>query len=259
LGEKSIILNPPEAVSKAISKRLSHENFRTNQIPGLDLTTDRATATKWVQEGSGVLCRRDGLSGGAGIVFVSKGSQSVPEADFYTKYFPKTHEYRAHVFRGRLIDLTQKRLQNGMVKGEDSESVARIVRSLDNGWIHAHTFEVSRAVRKTIEEVAISALAALGLDFGAVDILAKYPKGDLTKQPIFAVCEVNTAPGLANEQTLAAYVQAITQHYIETKSVRTVVLAKTLKRKKVKKLVPVTFVSRKGNRITRMRERYVYE
>lgn len=259
LGEKSIILNPPEAVSKAISKRISHALFKAAGVPTLELTEDQRIATSWVREGVGVLCRRDGLSHGAGIIYVPKGSETCPDSDFYTKYFPKTHEYRAHVFKGKLIDLTQKRLQNGVAQVEDRDSVARIVRSLDNGWIHAHSFDLGPVQKAEIEKSAVAALDSLGLDFGAVDILAKVSAKHPQRPPVLAVCEVNTAPGLANEQTLAAYVQAITQHYIETKSVRTVVLAKTLKRKKVKKLVPVTFVSRKGNRITRMRERYVYE
>src|ERR1044072_140198 len=154
LGEKSIILNPPEAVSKAISKRVSYECFISNNIPTLQYTRDRSVASSWVHEGSGVLCRRDGSSGAQGIVYVPKRSQSVPEADFYTKYFPKTHEYRAHVFRGRLIDVTQKRLQNGQSKSEDRDSVARIVRSLDNGWVHAHNFDLGAVQRAEIEKIA---------------------------------------------------------------------------------------------------------
>lgn len=259
LGEKSIILNSPEAVSKAISKRLSHESFRTSSIPTLEFTTDRTTASKWVQEGNSVLCRRDGLSAGAGIVYIPKGSQSVPEADFYTKYFPKTHEYRAHVFKGKLIDLTQKRLQNGQAKNEKEDAVKRIVRSLDNGWIHAHQgMDSDSHRRKRLEEAAVGAVAALGLDFGAVDILLFVPdKGPRKASDVLAVCEVNTAPGLANETTLAAYAASIKAEYDSTSAIRTI--PRIPRRRRVRKAVLVEITTRKGNKVKRMRDRWVYE
>jgi hypothetical protein len=258
LGDKSVILNKPEAIAKAISKRVSYAAFAASNVPTLEFTTDRELASQWVRDGSGVLARRDGLSSGKGIVFVPKGSQSAPDADFYTKYFAKTHEYRAHVFRGRLIDLTQKRLQNGQAKGADADSVEKIVRSLDNGWVHAHQFELADGLRQELERISVQALASLGLDFGAVDILAKYPKAVSGKTPVFVVCEVNTAPGLGNEVTLKAYTDAIRAEYTSSADARRVVIARA-RRKRVKRQMLVTIVTRKGNKVKRMRDRWVYE
>jgi len=257
LGNKSAVLNPPEVVKRAISKRVAYEAFKSHGVPTLDFTVQRDVATKWLQDGCGVLCRRDGLSGGKGINFVPKGSQDCPNADFYTKYFAKTHEYRAHVVNGKLIDLTQKKLQNGHAKGDSENSVSRIVRSLDNGWIHAHEFDVSSTARKAIEHAAVSAIQSLGLDFGAVDILVKYPKGGITA-PVLAVCEVNTAPGLGNEVTLNAYVEAFKAKYGSTVQSRAVSLP-PVRRKRVRRMVEVFVTTRKGNRVKRLRERLVYE
>jgi hypothetical protein len=261
LGTKSIFLNPPEAVSRAVSKRVSYDKFRENSVPTLDYTRDRSVADAWRREGHGILCRRDGLSGGAGIVYAPKGSESIPSAEFYTRYFPKTHEYRAHVFRGRLIDLTQKRLQNGASKSEDDDPTKKIVRSLENGWVHTHQgLDLPSGRKDRLGQAAISACTALGLDFGAVDILLYVPStGPRKGTDVLAVCEVNTAPGLVNEATLNAYTQAIQSTYTATAGARSVPIVERPKRKKVRKLVPVTFVSRKGNRITRMRMRNVYE
>lgn len=260
LGDKSIVLNPPEKVNLAISKVKAHEHFIQAGVPCLDQTVNREQATAWLQEGSAVLCRRDGLSGGKGITFVPKGSQGdLPKSDFYAKYFPKTHEYRAHVFRGRLIDLTQKRLKNGHAKAESADAVSRIVRSLDNGWVHTHEgLDLSGDRRKRLEEAACSAISALGLDFGAVDLLLFVPdKGPRKGTDVLAVAEVNTAPGLGNEATLKAYVDAITQFYRDTASARAVPLPK--RRKKVRKLVKVWITTRKGNRVQRDRYRWVFE
>lgn len=258
LGAKSVVLNKPEAVLRAISKRSSYEAFLSKSVPTLDFTRDKGVASAWLQEGSGVLCRRDGLSGGAGIVFVPKGSKSLPDADFYTKYFAKTHEYRAHVFSGRLIDLTQKRLQNGASKDANAPAETRIVRSLENGWVHAHgEIYTPGDVRSRIEKLAVDALGALGLDFGAVDVLAKFSDKHPNQPPVLVVCEVNTAPGLANEVTLKAYEKAILAHYESTRDARSVPVVP--RRRRVRKLVKVWITTKKGNRVQRDRERWVYE
>lgn len=254
LGEKSVVLNPPDKILNAISKIKSHGKFAEAQVPALDLTTDRAAAAGWLQEGIGVLCRRDGLSGGRGITYVPKGSQSpLPESDFYVKYFPKTHEYRAHVFRGRLIDLTQKRLKNGQTKADEEAAERRIVRSMENGWVHAHGFEISESLRGKIEQAAVAAVQALGLDFGAVDVLVK----GKPEREILAVCEVNSAPGLGNEVTLKAYEDAIREVYSSTADSRYIKPMPRVKR--VKKQVLVWITTKKGNRVQRPRDRWVYE
>lgn len=259
-GDKSIVLNPPGKVLNAISKVKSYEAFGSSGTPTVEWTLSRDTAAQWLQEGSGVLCRRDGLSGGRGITFVPKGSQSaLPESDFYVKYFPKSHEYRAHVFRGRLIDLTQKRLKNGAKKDDDAPAEAKIVRSLDNGWVHTHeNMDLPGERRQRLEEVAVSAVASLGLDFGAVDILLYTPdKGPRKGTDVVAVAEVNTAPGLGNEVTLNAYTEAIQQYYRDTVDSRAVPLP--VRRRKVRKSVLVWIVTKKGNRVQRYRDRWVYE
>lgn len=260
VGAKAIVLNKPEAIQNAISKVKSHDLLSKAGIPTLAQTTLPDVAAGWLQDGCSVLARRDGLSGGKGIVFLPKGSQSCPPADFYTKYFPKTHEFRAHVVSGRLIDLTLKKLQNGKSKGETADAVARIVRSLENGWIHAHEFKLSDVERAAIEKIAVGAVEALGLDFGAVDILGKWNTKTPNKPPELAVCEVNTAPGLGNEVTLKAYVEAFGLEYNRTKNDRLVVLSKPKpKRVRVKKMVLVEVTTKKGARVKRMRERLVYE
>jgi hypothetical protein len=259
VGSKSIILNPSDKIVNAISKVKAHELFTKAAVPTLELTVAGSEAAKWLQEGSGVLCRRDGLSGGKGITYVPKGSQSpLPVADFYAKYFPKTHEYRAHVFRGRLIDLTQKRLKKGASKDETAVAESKIVRSLENGWVHTHEgLDLPGDRHKRLEEAAIGAVAALGLDFGAVDILLFVPdKGPRKGTDVLGVAEVNTAPGLGNEKTLKAYQDAITEYYKSTAEVRRVPMP--VRRRRERRNVLVWVNTRKGNKVQRVRERMVY-
>lgn len=123
---------------------------------------------------------------------------SLPDAPLYTKAVTNAGEYRVHVMDSEVI-LYQKKSrrvdeETGEVEtaeGEDAE-----VRNLASNWVY-RTGNLRRLER--VEELAISAIRSLGLDFGAVDIIMD-ENGDVF------VLEVNTAPGLKNTETLQAYV-----------------------------------------------------
>jgi hypothetical protein len=284
VADKAILVNDPSKVKAAISKVTSYERFKEAGVPIVEFTTELAVATGWKVEGHNVLSRRDGLSSGSGISF-SKDTGDVKQSDFYVKYFPKTHEYRVHVFRKpgggdngnaewgtgldsfSVIDITQKKRTTPGDGNEGMEANRtlhqRVVRSLENGWVHAHeNLHLPGDFKDKISEAAIKAVVALGLDFGAVDIIAQFGTKNTGKLYGFAVLEVNTAPGLGNQVTLEAYCNAIKGLYEETKEARAVTVRKRVRkapRRRVRRLVSVTFISRKGNKITRMRERWVRE
>lgn len=260
---KTICLNPPSAVAASISKVTSYERFKANSIPTVEFTTDAQQAGKWLLDGQRVLARRDRLSSGNGISIL-EGGGTPGNADFWSKYFKKTHEYRVHVFKGRVIDITQKK-RSVDTAGEDpavadggTRSVyQRVVRSLDNGWVHAHTeLHLPPGARTQIEDAAKRAVDCLGLNFGAVDIIARFGKKSPEILGAFAVLEVNTAPGLGNEVTIKAYADAIKELYESTRGARA--LPMPIKRvKRVRKLVKVQIRTRKGNLVYRERYRLV--
>ncbi len=121
----------------------------------------------------------------------------LPTAPLYTRAVSNSGEYRVHVMNGEVI-LYQKKSRrlndDGTVATADGESSD--VRNLASNWVY-RTGNLRRLER--VEQLAIEAVAALGLDFGAVDII-KDNNGDVF------VLEVNTAPGLGNTDTLEAYV-----------------------------------------------------
>jgi hypothetical protein len=201
-----------DRVAKAINKLHTLEALKRADVPCLDFTTEVGeTTASWLTEDGRYIARRT-LTGssGAGLRVVSPESagEAVP-APLYTRYYPKTHEFRVHVWKGQVIDFTQKKLRPELVGQAE-----RLVRSHTNGWVHAHALdEFVGPSRTTIEQGAIGGVAALGLEFGAVDILARYSTRRSRPLKDFKVCEINTGPGLENSTTIKAYADAIDEHY----------------------------------------------
>lgn len=232
------VINTPEAVAIASNKLETLDKLEDAGVPTVDFWTDRSKAEEWLEQGHKVFVRHT-LTGhsGEGIevlqtnenqkqAFAIQEAQSildsyglseiadsldneynnimenipdVPNAPMYTRGVVNTGEYRVHVFMGEVI-LYQKKSRrvdgDGTVitaEGEEAD-----VRNLASNWVY-RTGNLRRLER--VEELAVNAIEALGLDFGAVDII-KDEDGNVM------VLEVNTAPGLGNTDTLQAYLTA---------------------------------------------------
>lgn len=189
------IINRPEAVRMA-SNKLSA--FRKMQESGVNLpgfTASRDEALGWIGEGRTVMARTLlSAHSGRGIV-VARTSEELPYAPLYTRYFSKTKEMRVHVFQGRVIDYVEKKAK----LDRDPATYNRYIRNTVNGWIFSREGVTQNP--KVVEQ-AVRAVQALGLDFGAVDVLWNDKKA--------VVLEVNTAPGLCGT-TLVRYTEAIRQ------------------------------------------------
>lgn len=189
------VLNKPEAVAKASNKL---ETFKALKEGGStpDFTESQEEASKWLAEGVTVVARTvlNGHSG-VGIVIVSPDSgEEIPKAKLYTKYVPKKDEFRIHIVNGKAIHI-QRKARN---KDVADDKVNWKVRNHANGFIFSH---IDVKVSPKAVQAAVEAVKALGLDFGAVDIIYN------TLKDKFYVLEVNTACGLEGE-TLKRYVQA---------------------------------------------------
>lgn len=188
------VLNSSQSVTIAGNKLFAFTAFAGEDVETVPWTANKAVAKEWQDRGNTIVVRNV-LTGhsGNGIVIVEEG-QDIPDAPLYTKYIFKVKEYRVHATQTGIIHTQRK------VRDPDVEPLSWKVRSHANGFIFQVTnIEPSEARDK----LATSAVKALGLDFGAVDIIED-KKGKLY------VLEVNTAPGLEG-QTIEAYTTALEQ------------------------------------------------
>lgn len=190
-------LNRPAHVARASNKL---ETFKALSAAGVSVpafTTSKEVAEVWIaDERHSAVCRTK-LNGhsGDGIVIAETLEQLV-DAPLYTRYVKKKEEYRIHVFQGDAFFVQRKARK----KEVPDEEVNWKVRNLAGGFIFAHqNVEVPDVARNE----ACNAVAALALDFGAVDII-------LGTDGKFYVLEVNTACGLEGT-TLEKYVQKFEQ------------------------------------------------
>lgn len=193
----AIILNPPEAIAKASNKLSAFQVFKEAGVPIPEFTTKLEDAYAWIKDLKATVVARTKLNGhsGDGIVMVENGNiGELPRAPLYTEYVKKVNEFRLHVFRGEVFFIQRKARKKEVPDNE----VNWQVRNHANGFIFAHQ---GVDVPDGHKEAAVKAVAALGLDFGAVDLIE-------TKKGECFVLEVNTACGLEGT-TLEKYVEKI--------------------------------------------------
>lgn len=185
-------INEPRCVAIASNKLLALQSLKQAGVSTIEFTTSSATVQGWLNLGIKVVVRHKlNANSGDGIQILRHGDV-VPYARLYTKYMKKDREFRIHVFQGRVFDFQEKRKRNG-VRFEEGMNNS-LIRSHLNGWIFCRA---GVFVPEYVKQEAIKAVRALGLDFGAVDVIDNGGKA--------YILECNTAPGL-EASTLNNYV-----------------------------------------------------
>ena len=198
-GEQAVILeesglpllNPPSAVRKASCKLRTFKTLSSEAVPMW--TVCKEEAASWI--GSGLVVCRGKLNGhsGQGIVIASTVDELI-DAPLYVKYINKKHEYRVHVVNGKVID-QQRKMRSREVADED---VNWKIRNHSNGFIFGRE---GVDLPQEALDMCVESVGALGLDFGAVDMVWN------ERDDRYYVLEVNTACGLTGT-TLEKYVEA---------------------------------------------------
>lgn len=108
---------------------------------------------------------------------------------YFTARVPIKRELRCWAFRGKLLGVYEKAMRR-------PEEYTGLGRNHKYGFVFSRLQDTCETAEAALD-VTDNALTALGLDFGAADLIQK-PDGSL-------VClEVNTAPGIENERRLSA-------------------------------------------------------
>jgi len=199
IPEDALVLNRFEAVAIASNKLKAFKAFSDSGVSAPYSTESHETAIQLVKDGR-TLVARTVLNGhgGKGIVLIDSVAKFVM-APLYTVYIPKKSEYRVHVIGGKVVDVTRKVLREDH---PDKEGINWKIRNHDNGFIFTRAnknflnrdgvprLEID-CCPQSVKREASRAVAALGLDFGAVDIIWNQ------KNESAYVLEVNTAPGIS--------------------------------------------------------------
>lgn len=190
-------INHPYNVAVSANKLMCFRALMRADVPTLDWTQDRAQALTWLRSGHRVFARTVVCGSRGDGIHVATATDELPRAPLYTRNFPKTHEFRVHVAGGQVIDCVEKKARNGVTPD-------RTVRNHSGGWVFAH--ENLATETDNLAGLAIAAVAACGLDFGGVDLLAVLEEGEAPRRVKKAVvCEVNSAPAWECSATFDAY------------------------------------------------------
>ena len=172
--------------------------FAAAEVPTPEWTESIDIAQRWINDGNVVVCRTI-LNGHGGIgIHLSDAERPLVRAPLYVKYKKKRKEFRVHVFKGQVIDVSEKRKMSSIRRPEKFDGY---IRNHINGWVFCRDSVVEPI---DLRPISLAACAACGLDFGAVDVIWNEHENKCY------VLEINTAPGLEGT-TLQRYKQACLQ------------------------------------------------
>lgn len=181
-------LNKAESIRTASSKIASFRRFAEADVPIPRFTTRRSEASEW---GCTVFGRTSQGFQGRGISVYRPGDP-LGNHDLYTEFIPNEREYRLHVVGGVVVSVQRKYLEHPHLQGDGHIK--------NHG--HGYAFKTpERELNNSRKEAAIAAVEALGLDFGAVDMIVDADGKEY-------VLEVNTAPALS-PMRVEQYLQAL--------------------------------------------------
>lgn len=192
---RATVVNPIEALNRAANKLQAFNTMAAAGVPTVEYTTQQQVAQGWVAEGSTVYARGvlNGHSGeGITVHNGDNANDTVGQAPLYTKGITaQRREWRVHIFKGVITYVQKKIRRNGY---REDPNYREDVRNHHTGWVYSNQF--NDRPTDAVLRAAYDAVTALGLDFGAVDIISR--------QDNAWVLEVNTAPGLTGT-TLETY------------------------------------------------------
>lgn len=204
-----------------VDKKAQYKWFKDHNVASLEYTDNQATAKIWAKKCEVVVRKTLNGSEGAGIV-IAKTPEQIVVAPVYTKYKKKATEFRVHIFKDKVVAVTEKRLRTNWEGPHDSH-----IRNTANGYVFCHNDVVSPP---GLDALAVAASKVTSSDFKGVDI------GFNKKANELFVIEVNSAPGIEGSNIKAYADEIITKLKLVKAPVVVVAVKKKLVAKKKKNL-----------------------
>lgn len=188
---RETVLNSQTSLRENTDKLNSLRVLRDSGIPVPEWTTDRDEISETF--GYPALGRSENHARGEDINLILQWRDAYLTSgnDYFVEYIPTDIEYRMHVVNGEVVKVHEKRLRSEA----DNHP---FIRNAETGWVFVEPREEPPA-----DQLAIDAVGALGMDFGAVDVIRAE---DGTEY----VLEVNSAPSL-DEANLERYGDAFAE------------------------------------------------
>lgn len=194
MPQAKLVLNRAGAISRAADKVVALEMLQAKGIATIPFFLTWEEAYTAAEGGVIFGRRRSGMGGRDIVVYEPHHREPAFVHDWFTIYREPTREVRIHVVHDRVV-----RIQGKYKDFPEQAARNPYVRNYEQGYRFRAPKQKLHSRRR---EQAIESVRALGLDFGAVDMLLF---GDGAES---LVLEVNTAPS-CSPMTLAAYAQAI--------------------------------------------------
>lgn len=181
------LLNSKNAIAQTADKLSSLEIMKVADVSVPEFSHTRADLSTI---GFPLIGRTRHHQGGSGLKIINNRFELLRdnESAYWMEKIEIDREYRVHVFGGEVIGVYLK------VENEDFEGdINQDIRNLTNGWRFSMR-DIPR-VRDDIKQTGVESVEALGLDFGAADIV-------VGTDDVVYVLEVNSAPSLDIEGTI---------------------------------------------------------
>lgn len=191
------VLNSVVALNRAANKVTAFQTLEAAGVSTVEYSIRAAQASEWNLDS--VVYERAILNGHSGEgITVRLPGEGIAPAPLYTRGIQgPRREWRVHVFEGVITYVQKKIRRNGY---RELESYREDIRNHHTGWVYSNSFTEAPPDQVLIQ--AHKAVSALGLNFGAVDLISKGTNA--------WVLEVNTAPGLTGT-TLETYTHNIVE------------------------------------------------
>lgn len=206
------ILNTQDMVRAASNKRKARQIFVECKVPTPELYLKPGAVSK---EDLPVIGRTSYHRKGEGFWFCKTLAAVRKDADegatHFLEFIPNTREYRVHTFIKRRYWDSKERKPANYVSIKISEKVWQGKRTPSQnkpqknhafGWTFLGPQGRREEELDVVRHAAKQAIAALGMDFGAVDVMYRVR----AKQPY--VLEVNSTPSLSDENATTCEVYA---------------------------------------------------